>query len=115
MASGSIDLATVETVAPFEVGDRGCFSFVMRSPERSLFLRFGGGCCSLTPCFLLLPLPLPPRAWIFACSEALQILTALPVRLLDPPDRGVRIADGRKRCLPVRCCPLTIKTLPYLN
>lgn len=39
MASGSIDLATVETVAPFEVGDRGCFSFVMRSPERSLFLR----------------------------------------------------------------------------
>ena len=40
MASGSIDLASVESVTPFEVGGRGgCFSFVVKSPDRSLFLR----------------------------------------------------------------------------
>lgn len=39
MASGSIDLATVSCIELAETGNKGFFSFVVRSEERSLFLR----------------------------------------------------------------------------
>lgn len=37
--SGSIDLEQFTDVEPFEIGGQGCFSFIIRTSDRNLFLR----------------------------------------------------------------------------
>ncbi|KAF0694580.1 Aste57867_14568 [Aphanomyces stellatus] len=38
-ASKSIDLLSIESIRPFDSGDHGLFSFVLKTSERSYFLR----------------------------------------------------------------------------
>ncbi|RHY28330.1 hypothetical protein DYB32_006049 [Aphanomyces invadans] len=38
-ASKSIDLLSIESIRPFDSGDHGLYSFVLKTPDRSYFLR----------------------------------------------------------------------------
>ncbi|RHY09834.1 hypothetical protein DYB28_003933 [Aphanomyces astaci] len=38
-ASKSIDLLSIESIRPFDSGDHGLYSFVIKTPDRSYFLR----------------------------------------------------------------------------